>query len=299
MFMPPSIARARSSPSTDPNFLGVVAPFVAANPNVNYFPDWNNPNGKEVVDMSTLTGSTLVIAAGGQSNVTNVTPALYVPTNRLNVINFNICDGGFYRAKSGGGAIDPLLGCSGDVAYGLSSPWPNGNWPGILADNLVTSAVATNVVIVPFGVGGSFIQDWAAGGSNNPRIAVMARRLAVAGLSLNAILWGQGESNNGVTSTAVMTANLQSMISTFRSYWSIGVPIFVAQESYINGITDSLVTAGQVAVVDHANGVWAGPNADVRGATYRNTDNTHWNTLGASTWATDWQTAMHLFGPPF
>jgi len=300
MFVAPSIARALNSQSNDPYSLAVQAPFVAGNPNINYFPDWNNPNGKEVVDYTALTGTTLVLLVGGQSNATNVTPALYVPTNRTGVINFNICDGGFYRAKSGGGAIDPLMGCTGDVAYGLSSPWPNGNWPGILADNLITSALATNVIIVPFGVGGSFIQDWASGGSNNPRIGVMAARLTRAGLTPNAILWGQGESNNGVTSTAVMTSNLQSMIATYRTYWpSTSIPIFIAKESYINGITDANVTAGQAAVVDHAQGIWAGPDADARGALYRNTDNTHWNTLGASTWASDWQTAMHLFGAPF
>ncbi|XUM19738.1 sialate O-acetylesterase [Bradyrhizobium oligotrophicum S58] len=300
MFVPPSIARALNSQSNDPYSLAVQAPFVAANPNANYFPDWNNPNGKELVDLSTLTGTTLVLLVGGQSNTTNVTPALYVPTNRLGVINFNICDGGAYRAKSGGGAIDPLLGCTGNVSYGLSSAWPNGNWIGILADNLITAGLATNVIIVPFGVGGSYIQDWASGGSNTLRIDVMAARLARAGLIPNAVLWGQGESNNGVTSTAVMTSNLQSFIARLRTYWSsTSIPIFIAQESYINGLTDSNVTAGQAAVVNHSLGIWAGPNADARGATYRAADNTHWNTLGASTWASDWQASLHLYGTPF
>jgi hypothetical protein len=298
MFVPRTVPRA-FNPSSDPYFLGVQAPFVAANPNVNYFPDWNNPNGKEVVDMSTLTGTTLVLPVGGQSNVTNVTPALYVPTNRLNVINFNICDGGFYRAKSGG-AIDPLLGCTGNVSFGLSVPWPNGNWIGILADNLVTAGIATNVVIVPFGVGGSFIADWASGGSNNPRVGVMAARLARAGLTPSAILWGQGESDLMATSQANYTTRLQSLIATFRTYWpSTSIPIFVAKESYISGLTDSNITNAQAAVVDHPLGIYAGPDGDARTATYRAADNTHWNTLGASTWASDWQTVLHAYGAPF
>ncbi|WP_316228379.1 sialate O-acetylesterase [Bradyrhizobium sp. SZCCHNR1039] len=273
---------------------------MPADPNVNYFPDWNNPNGKEPVDLSTLTGTTLVIPVGGQSNTTNVTPSLYVPTNRLNVINFNICDGGAYRAKSGGGAIDPLLGCSGNVSFGLSVPWPNGNWIGILADNLVTAGIANNVIIVPFGVGGSFIADWASGGSNNSRVRVMAARLARAGLVPNAILWGQGESDLMATSQADYTTRLLSLIATFRIYWpSTGIPIFIAKESYINGLTDSNVTNAQASVVNNAIGIYAGPNGDARTAAYRAADNTHWNTLGASTWASDWQAVLHAYGAPF
>lgn len=302
---PLAITRSFNLPSNDPYSLAVVAPFVPANPNVNYFPDWNNPNGKEVVDMSTLTGTTIVILVIGQSNTTNVTPALYVPTNRTGVINFNIGDGGFYRAKSGGGAIDPLLGCSGNVDYGLPNKWPNGNWIGQLADQLISAGKATNVVIVPIGVGGSFVADWAVGGSNNPRIAVAHARMVVAGLVPNAIIYGQGESDNGATSQANYTTRGNSMISTLRSFWGTSIPILINKQSYISTLTDANVTNAQAALVDHANGVWAGANADalvgnVCGAgantNCRQSDNTHWSVAGAYSIAAATVAALHATG---
>jgi hypothetical protein len=303
---PVAITRAFNLPANDPYSLAVVAPFVPGNPNVNYFPDWNNPNGKEVVDMSTLTGTTIVIIVLGQSNTTNVTPALYVPTNRTGVINFNISDGGFYRAASGGGAIDPLLGCSGDVDYGLPNKWPNGNWIGQLADQLISAGKATNVVIVPIGVGGSFAADWAVGGSNNPRIGVAHARMVVAGLTPNAIIYGQGESDNGATSQVNYTASGNSMIATLRSFWpSTGIPILINTESYINTLTDANVTNAQAALVNHGNGVWAGANADalvgnVCGAgantNCRQSDNTHWSVAGAYSIAAAEVTALHATG---
>lgn len=301
---PVAITRAFNLPANDPYSLAVLAPFVAANPNINYFPDWNNPNGKEVVDMSTLTGTTIVVVVIGQSNTTNVTPALYVPTNRIGVINFNIGNGGFYRANSSGGAIDPLLGCTG-FAPNLPNPWPNGNWIGQLADQLITAGKATNVVIVPIGVGGSFVADWAAGGSNNPRITVAHARMVTAGLTPNAIIYGQGESDNGATSQANYTTRGNSMITTLRSFWGTGIPILINSESYIATLTDSNITNAQAAMVNHGNGVWAGANADslvgnICGAgantNCRQSDNTHWSVAGAYSISAAEVTALHATG---
>ncbi|MGJ5177417.1 sialate O-acetylesterase [Bradyrhizobium oligotrophicum] len=296
MFVP-SIAQAISRPSNDPNSLAVLAPFVAGNPNINYFPDWNNPNGKELVDLSTLSGKTLVLVVISQSNGTNVMPALYTPTNRIGVLNFNFCDGGTYRAPVGK-PIDPLLGCTGNVDFGLPNKWPNGNWPGILADSMITDGVAVNVIVATMGVGGSYVADWAVGGSNNPRIGVMANRLTVAGLSPSAVLYCQGESDNGHTSQAAYTTSGNSMISTCRGFWPT-TPIFIAQMSYINSLTDSNVTAAQAALVNRSNGVWAGPNGDSLTGANRQSDNTHWSTTGGAAFAAAWKTALAAYGSPF
>lgn len=296
MFVP-SIARALNPPTNDPNSLAVIAPFVAANPNANYFPDWNNNNGKEQVDLSTLSGKTLVLVVISQSNGTNVMPALYTPTNRLGVLNFNFCDGGTYRAPVGK-AIDPLLGCSGNVSFGLPSPWPNGNWPGILADSLITAGIAVNVIVAPMGVGGSYVSDWASGGSNNPRIGVMARRLTVAGLTPSAVLYNQGESDNGHTSQVSYAASGASMISTCQGVWA-STPIFIAQMSYINSLTDANVTAAQAGLVNHGNKIWAGPNGDSLTGANRQSDNTHWSTAGGAAFAALWKTALAAYGAPF
>lgn len=304
---PLAITRSFNLPANDPYSLAVVAPFTAANPNVNYFADWNNPNGKEVVDASTLTGTTLTILAISQSNGTNVIPSLYVPTNRLGVINFNIGDGGFYRAKSGG-SVDPLLGCTGfPPNLPSASPWPNGNWLGQLADQLITAGKATNVIIVPIGVGGSFAADWAAGGSNNPRIQVAFLRMQRAGLTPNAVLYIQGESDHGVTSQAAYTASGNSMISTVRSFWP-SAPIFINVESWAAGAVDPNVANAQAALVNHGNAVWAGANVDSMTASTcgaganqacRQSDGLHMSTAGAFTLATATRSALAAFGAPF
>lgn len=270
----------------DPNSLAVPAPFIVGDPTPNYFPDWNNPVGKDQVDCAPQPGETretwVVI---GQSNTTNVTPTLYVPTNRLGVQNFNIGDGGCYRAKLGG-AIDPLLGCTG-FAPNLPSPWPNGNWIGIFADLRITAGKATREIMVPIGVGGSYIHDWQPGGANNIRIGVTARRLAAAALVPTGVLIGQGESDL-FTPGPTYQAALQATITSIHSYWP-GVAIYIAQETYINGAVSSAVEAAQLAVVNPAVHVFRGPNGDARGAAYRQPDNTHWNySPGALTWAADW-----------
>jgi len=278
------------STAPDPNSLAVQAPFVTGDPNPNYFPDWNNPNGKEQVDPTPKPGEvTETWIVLGQSNTTNVTPTPYVPINRLGVQNFNIGDGGVYRAQPGG-AIDPMLGCTG-FAPNLPNPWPNGNWIGILADQRITAGKAAREIMVPIGVGGSYIHDWQPGGSDNRRLEVTARRLRVAGLSPTGVLIGQGESDL-FTSGAAYLASLQAVIVSIHTYWP-NVPIYVAQETYINGRTSADVEAAQASVVDPANYVFAGPNLDLRGAPYRQSDNTHWNyTPGAFTAASDWNSAL-------
>jgi hypothetical protein len=274
----------------DPNSLAVPAPFVTGDANPNYFPDWNNPNGKEQVDPTLVPGQTTEVwVVLGQSNTTNVTPTLYVPTNRLGVQNFNIDDGGVYRAMPGG-AIDPMLGCTG-FAPNLPNPWPNGNWIGILADLRITAGKAAREIMVPIGVGGSSIHDWQPGGSNNKRLAVTARRISVAGLTPNGVLIGQGESDL-FTAGPTYQASLEATIASIHSYWP-NVPIYVAQETYINGMTSAAVEAAQAAVVNPANNVHAGPNLDLLGAAYRQSDNTHFNySPGALTVAPNWNATL-------
>lgn len=273
----------------DPNALAVPAPFVAGDPNPNYFPDWNNPNGKEQVDCAPQPGDireTWVFI--NQSNGTNVVPTLYTPSNRLGVQNFNISDGGCYRAKVGG-AIDPMLGCTG-YAPNLPSAWPNGNWMGILADLRITAGKATREVMVPIGVGGSYIHDWEPGGSSNIRIGVTARRMAAAGLVPSGVLIGQGESDLN-TPGAAYQASLQNTINDIRSHWPT-VPIYVARETYVRGMTSAPVRAAQIAVVNPSIGIFQGPDGDARTGIYRQSDDLHWSTAGASIWASDWNAVL-------
>lgn len=274
----------------DPNSLAVPAPFVIGDPTPNYFPDWNNTQGKRQVDCRNdgiRTTENWIV--WGQSNTTDVIPTLYAPTN-AGVENGNISDGGCYVPALPGGPIDPMLGCTG-YPPGLGTPYPTGNWIGILADLRINAGKAQREIMWPIGVGGSYMHDWEPGGSNNIRFGATARRLAFLGITPTGILVGQGESDV-FTSGAAYLASLQNAIASIRSYWPT-VPIYVAQETYINGITSAAVTTAQAAVRNPANKVFAGPNLDLRGAAYRQPDNTHFNySPGAFTVAADWNATL-------
>jgi hypothetical protein len=278
-----------SALAADPNALYVPAPYIVGDPTPNYFPDWNNPQGKEQVDCALKPGEvTEVGIIIGQSNTTATANGLHYPTNRMGVQNFNISDGGCYIAKAGG-AIDPLLGATG-YPPGLSTPYPTGSWIGVLADLRISAGKAAREIMVPIGVGGSYIRDWEPGGANNVRIGVTAHRLAAAGLTPSWVLIGQGESDL-YTTYAVYLASLQNTINSIHSYWP-NVDIYVAQETYINGYTSSAVAAAQLAVVNPAAHVRQGPNGDLLGSTYRY-DNIHFNySPGCTTWAARWHSVL-------
>lgn len=275
--------------ASDPNSLAVPAPFIVGDPTPNYFPDWNNPQGKEPVDCALKPGEvTEVIVLPGQSNTTATANGLHYPTNRLGVQNFNISDGGCYRAKPGG-PIDPLLGATG-YPPGLSIPYPTGSWFGVLADLRINAGKADRVIMVPIGVGGSYIRDWEPGGANNIRFGVTARRLAAAGLTPTYVLIGQGESDL-YTPGATYQASLQNTINSIHSYWP-NVKIYVAIETYINGLTSSAVRAAQMAVVNPAANVLQGPDGDLLGDSYRY-DRIHFSySPGSTTWGARWNAVL-------
>jgi len=279
----PSLAR-------DPNALYVPAPFIVADPTPNYFPDWNNPQGKIQVSCAPQPGQVKIDndILISQSNGTNSANGVHIPVNPTKLINYNIKDGGCYTAKPGG-PIDPLLGATG-YPPGLSAPYPTGSWFSSYGDQRITSGKADRVNLIPIGVGGSYMHDWEPGGANNIRLGVTAFRLSAAGLVPTRVLIDQGESDLN-TPGSVYQASLQNLINSIHSYWP-NVDIYVAQVTYINGLTSSAVAAAQLAVVNPAAHVFQGPNGDLLGAPYRY-DNIHFSyPYGATTWGQRWNAVI-------
>lgn len=226
--------------------------------------------------------ATAVIVVSGQSVSANYAANLYTPTH-TSVHNFNIYDGGVYQAK------DPLLGCTGT----------SGNWLGYLGDKLIVAGTFERVILVPISVGGTECARWAAGGDCNHRIVVVCKRLAAAGITPSAWLWSQGEVDVFLeTTTASYQASLQSVIDTIRAQ-GVDCPVFVNQETWRIGVTSDAIRAAQAAVVDHANGIWLGADFDTLDATYRQSDNIHFNDTGCDAAATLVQTAFAAYGAPF
>jgi len=239
----------------------------------------------------------LVAVVAGQSNVCNVMPSAYSPSNASAIDNFNIYDGATYAAA------DPLLGADMNPGNGP------GNAALRLADNLITAGLFDRVVLVPVGINASDVAFWQGSYAAN-RIPVALARLAargiVAGTNVTIIvIWGQGESDNAAgTAQATYTAGLNAVIATSRAAGFNGT-WFVAKQTYISGAASATIQAGQAAVVNHGAGVWAGPDADAlvgstcSGVACRQADLTHFSNAGAASYATAWQAALHLFGAPF
>jgi len=226
--------------------------------------------------LPTLVGgeTTCVIVGGGQSNISNYAQTSFTPVN-AKVEVLDIYNGGVYQV---GGT--PLPGAGGDMDC----------WMKRLADKMITDGKYQRVIIVPIGVSSVSFADYASGGSQNSRIAVAAARLASVGLSANYIVWCQGESDNVFgTAQAKCTSYLNSIISSCKTSFGTSVPMYIAKQSYYQGITSSAVTSAQAAVL--TSGVLAGPDADSLTSLFRY-DNIHWNATGADAFASMWNSLL-------
>lgn len=238
----------------------------------------------------------LVIVAAGQSNIQNVAPNAYTPSNASAIDNLNIYDGATYAAA------DPLIGCTG-VAATAGNPMLR------LADQLIAAGLFDRVVIVPIAIGNTLVADWETGKAST-RVAVAFKRLAargmIGGTNVTVIaLWGQGEQDGYfATPQATYTASLNNIIASSRAAGFNGT-WFVATQTQSSIGTSSSIEAAQAAVVNHGANVWAGVNADALlgsncgGLVCRIGDNIHWTDAGSASYAAGWRAALHLFGAPF
>lgn len=244
----------------------------------------------------------LVLIIAGQSNVTNIAPSVYTPSNPTKIDNLNIFDGGIYNA------IDPALGTSLNTGGRIGMPGLR------LADNLITANLFDRIVMVPIAQGGTAVADWETGFCSD-RIAGTMNRLRakgiVAGTNVTIVmLWGQGESDNtNGTTQAAYTTSLGNVIaksrtSGFSGVWFIPIQTWSSNAPPASSVSVPIQNA-QAAIVNHASNIWAGPNSDVLinsacgGLACRQSDNIHFSDAGSASYAAAWQAALHAFGAPF
>lgn len=193
-----------------------------------------------------------VLPSFGQSQGGNSGIGLgYVPLSPK-AHNLSIANGGVFRAA------DPMLGNGGTgTAMGTR-----------LIDVLISPLNRFDRTIsVGANVGNTSIADWAAGGKCNHRIGVAAARMAAHGYTPTGVLFQQGTTDTVLGTTEfAMTLGLNSVVATIRSFWNC--PIWIAKESWYNGVTSDAVRAAQAGVVDNVR-VFAGPDADTLDNTYR------------------------------
>lgn len=231
---------------------------------------YSDTKGREAVSCWDIDPNAAVILAMGQSNAGNYGETRYRPVQQ--VFNFNWADGKCYRAE------DPLLGSTGD----RGSVWTR------LGDALIESHRFKQVVIVPIGVGGSSVRDWA--GSHGPaQRAVLAQEaLSRVGLHITHVLWHQGEADYEMHKE-VYSRLFANMTEYIRSH-GINAPVFVATATICNNTGADQIREAQRELPFKLANVYAGPDTDALDSIYDRRDNLcHFSDRGLALHARMWR----------
>lgn len=286
-------AYSRDGSSTDLFFVNVNSLLFTPNLNVNSL----SQTAAQTID---TTQTNLVLIVAGQSNIADMAPSVYTPTNAASIFQLNAFDGKLYPA------VDPLVGTSQVPVGGVPEV---GNPVLRVADAIITNAYFQKVYIVPLAVLGTAVADWQSG-SETPLLSASVLRVKGKGIACGTtnvtcvVMWGQGETDNtNGTSQSAYTNSLNAVISNMTSYGFVG-HWYVAKQTY-NGAVSAAIQNAQVAVVNSST-VFAGPNADslvgnvcgsLANAACRNaTDGVHWTDNGSFSYAALWVTALHTGG---
>lgn len=255
--------------------------FITAEPSLNSTAKYSNRNvdGKTLINPSIYADKkVLCLVTAGQSNIANSGQTSYTTLNPTKVHNLNIWDGAVYQGQ------DPFVGTS-------ISPTGPGSWLGRLGDAIIADGYYDYVVFVSIAMGGSAIIEHIPGGPENTKYLCAVERCRAIGLPIDAFLWMQGESDNGITSQANYLSRLQQVIATPRSIGE-NAPWFVGKCTYINGIIDNNIRTAQAAALNGTD-IFAGADTDtVTGATNRYASLTHLTATGAAAVSALWKSAL-------
>ena len=216
--------------------------------------------------------SAFVVLAIGQSNAANFvnTPTRSGPE----VLNFY--DGKCYRAE------DPMLGANG----GGGSPWPR------LGDKLAEKT-GRKIVFVTHAIGGTTVKEWLENSFDMFDYSVsQLRALSRAGLSVDVVLWQQGEADGaGNTGKEAYAKALTALIARYRSQVT-SAPWIVAIVSRLGNETNVNVRAAQRQVIAGDPKVHEGPDTDKIWGEFNRYDGAHFNANGARQVADAWLKAI-------
>ncbi|HBY87178.1 MAG TPA: hypothetical protein DEO86_15035 [Colwellia sp.] len=216
----------------------------------------------------------MVLFAFGQSNSANHGDSLHKPVK--GVYNLNPFDGSCYQAQ------DPLLGATGEKG----SVWMP------LAEKLIATSTVEQILIVPFGVGGSAIKRWTADGDLVGRIKRSIDALEQQNIKATHIVWHQGETDARNGTTTIEYIKMFGEVISQLSPLGLDVPIYIATAT-LCGVEASNVDisiAQQKLPAAYPN-VFSGANSDTLGNEMR-FDNCHFNQQGLAKHADLWFKAL-------
>lgn len=214
-----------------------------------------------------------VILAMGQSNAANYGETRYRPVQP--VFNFNWADDKCYRAE------DPLLGSTGN----RGSVWTR------LGDALVETGRFKQVLIVPIGVGGSSVRDWAGPDGPAARAVRASHTLGQFGLHVTHVLWHQGEADYEMHKEVY--ARLFARMTAYIRSNGINAPVFVATATICDNHGASQIREAQRELPFRIANVFAGPDTDALDSIYDRRDNLcHFSNRGLALHARLWRDVL-------
>ncbi len=217
---------------------------------------------------------TAVLFAFGQSNSANWGQGKY--TSKGNVGNFNYHDGLCYKAQ------DPLLGADGNEG----SVW------GRVGDKLIESGHYTQVLIVPFGIGGTALAEWIPGARLHPRVTAAANALLETGIKPTHVVWHQGETEVLInTTTQVYEQQFAQLLNSIREL-GIDAPVYPAVATVCKNKGSEQIRFAQQELAKNLPGVLPGPDTDTLISMYQRPDMCHFTSEGLEDHAQLWVQAL-------
>lgn len=140
--------------------------------------------------------------------------------------------------------------------------------------------------------GSTRVADWAPGGRLHPRLEMRLQELATAGLTPDAFLWLQGETDawDPATAGADHAEKLVAVLAAVRRVFP-NVPAVLATSTYGRGMMVNTQVRAAVRQVAGLPGNFAGPDLDLLGEAFRS-DGVHLNAEGLEAAAQQWQRSL-------
>ncbi|WP_185155529.1 sialate O-acetylesterase [Rudanella paleaurantiibacter] len=175
---------------------------------------------------------------------------------------------------------------------------------GLLGDRL-TARLNVPVLFLGAAYGGTNSNVWRIsaqgqdpGGSPGPYLQPYRSMSAaldhyVRRTGVRAILWHQGESDNGYRGQQEYVANVKVVIDKTRQQSGYSrLPWIMSRVSYIGGRTDPAIIAGQNELISTVEGVWPGPETDLYTGPDDRGDGLHFSGNGMIRFADLWNNSL-------
>lgn len=232
--------------------------------------------GKQQVPCRTQSGRTAVLLTIGQSNGANTSQQKFETKQGTRVLNW--FGGRCYLASS------PLLGT--ENRHGET-------WT-LLGDKLIEAGLYDQVILAPSSIGGTEVARWQAGGDLNHMLMEVLEKLQPTYKPTH-VLWHQGENDlGGGTSAGDYAAGLRSLVTSLRGA-GVDAPFFVSVASKCGRGWDAegrperdAIAEAQRAVVDPAQGIYAGIDSNSLIPPALRYDRCHFSAAGQEKFASGW-----------